>query len=173
MFAAMGSAASIEHVKNKSSACVEILRSLSHAISSYFGLTDYHRGHKEVDIYGDIQALCLDMETLGIHTFHPSRRVPPPTIRTKAGKVKKGKQGMTTGVRDVLEEGREALIEKGLFEKWKRRTGEMEDDEAAAAVDAPVSGSMFDDPHGTFNVDTSLDMEFGTECAFANVDDNE
>ncbi|ETW79919.1 hypothetical protein HETIRDRAFT_322779 [Heterobasidion irregulare TC 32-1] len=98
MFAAKGSAASMDHVKNKLLACVEVLHSLLYAISSYFGLTDHHRGHKEVDINGDIQALCLDMEVSTIHTFHTSRPVPLPITRTKAGKVKKGKRGTSTGV---------------------------------------------------------------------------
>lgn len=147
-----------------------MLRSLLYAFLTYFGLSDHYRGHKEVDIYADIQALCLDMEVTTVHMFHDSRHVPLLVTRTKAGKVKKERRGITTGVRDILKEGREVLLEKGLFKKWKRRTGEMEEDNAGAAADEPVLGSAFENPNGTLDFDTAFDTEFSAECAFANVD---
>ena len=167
MFATKGSATSIDYVNNKLLACVEVLWSLSYAVSTYFRLSDHHQGHKEVDIYRDIQALCLDIEVTTIHMFHESCHVPLPITRRKARKVKKG---TTTGVRDILEEGREALLEKGLFKKWKCRTGEMEEGEAGVAADEPVMGSAFKNPNGTLNFNTALDTEFSVECAFANVE---
>ncbi|KAI1790167.1 hypothetical protein LXA43DRAFT_523935 [Ganoderma leucocontextum] len=63
MFAAMGSNASIEHVQQKSSACVEVLRDLAHDVAEFFGVNDFHRGHRTVEAHGDIMALVLDLAT--------------------------------------------------------------------------------------------------------------
>jgi len=164
MYGAHGSASSMEHVKNKSSACVEVLRSLSHRVSGYFKLADYHRGHREVDIYGDIQSLCLDMETQKIHTIQ-RRSVPPPVIRTNAPKGKKAnkKTAPKSGVKDILVLGKEALMEKGLFERWKKRTGEVDEEDALQGEDEFASGTVFDAPEGTFDIDHAADPEVGQE----------
>lgn len=62
MIAARGSNASMNDLKHKSSATVEVLRSVSHAMTGFFGLADYHRQASEVDYEGDLRALCIDLK---------------------------------------------------------------------------------------------------------------
>ena len=76
MFAAQGANTSIEFVQNKSSACVEVLRSLVHDVAAHFGANDYHRRHCEVDYDGDLKALLVDLAEQDVHTLHSNRLVP-------------------------------------------------------------------------------------------------
>ena len=62
MIAARGSNASMKDLEHKSSATVEVLRTVSHAMTGFFGLADYHRQANEVDYDGDLRALCLDLK---------------------------------------------------------------------------------------------------------------
>ncbi|TFY74351.1 hypothetical protein EWM64_g9660 [Hericium alpestre] len=151
MFDAQSSGSSLDFIINKSSACVEVLRALAHAMTSFFGIADYHRGHREVDISSDVAALCLDMETQALHTFH-LRRVPPPVKATKK------------------EEGRDLLIHKGLFEKWKKRTGEADDEGADPEDNDLAVGTAFEDPNSALALDHSIDPELDDECPFGNAD---
>ncbi|KAF8070439.1 hypothetical protein FPV67DRAFT_1487410 [Lyophyllum atratum] len=174
MFAAMGSCASIEHVQTKSSACVEVLRTLSHEVSTWFGVRDFHRGRKEVSIDGDLTALCLDISVHAIHTRTRERHIPGlKTTSKQSGSRKKKKSGVYG---DVLEDGLENLTEKSMFEHWMARTGsggtDLYDDEGGYLGDSDLTegiNPVFADPDGQLDVDTAMDPEF-PECAFSNVD---
>jgi len=69
MFAALGSCASIEHIQEKSSACVEVLRKFTHEVSGWFHVRDFNQRHTQVSINGDIDALCLDLSIQNVHAF--------------------------------------------------------------------------------------------------------
>ncbi|KAF8061436.1 hypothetical protein FPV67DRAFT_1630829 [Lyophyllum atratum] len=180
---AMGSCASIDHVQNKSSACVEVLRCLSHEVTSWFGVRDYHRRRKEVSIDGDVAAICLDLSVHQVHTLTRNQKIAQPSAGTKK------KQGSATGgkggkkrrptVWDVLLEGMKMLTEKSMYEHWLRRTGSdgtgiFGDEEGERPEE--VDGSMeeygieaaFADPDGQMDVDAAMDPDF-PECPFSNV----
>ncbi|KAI1791172.1 hypothetical protein LXA43DRAFT_1142675 [Ganoderma leucocontextum] len=162
MFAAMGSNASIEHIQHKSSACVEVLRDIAHDVSQFFGLNDYRRGHREVSAHGDIMALLVDLGAQNIHTFTSQRHVPPPPSKSKRT------QKRETGVRDVLQEGMFMLTHRNLYRQWLERSGKggtgLYDGDAEWHNDSDVdvdvdiyTGTAFDDPNGTLDVDVNLD----------------
>ncbi|KAH9858437.1 hypothetical protein C2E23DRAFT_716977 [Lenzites betulinus] len=96
MFAAMGSNASMEHIVDKSSACVEVLRGVAHDVATFFGVNDYHRGHHEVNAQGDLKALLVDLAAARVHTFSSGRHVPPPPTRSSGQKQTQTKR--TTSV---------------------------------------------------------------------------
>ena len=156
----MGSCASIDHVQTKSSACVEVLRSLSHEVSDWFGVRDFHRGRKEVSIIADLQALCLDIATHKLHTTTADRHIISPAKQTK-GRAKK----TSSAVRDVLWDGVNMLMEKNLFDHWMKRTG-------TGAIDGDEGNDdlhpTFADPDGQMMVDTGVDPNF-PECPFSNI----
>ncbi|KAI0739878.1 hypothetical protein C8Q80DRAFT_1274910 [Daedaleopsis nitida] len=165
MFAAMGSSASIEHVQQKSSACVEVLRHLSHEMSTWFGVRDFHRRHKTVDCAADLQALCNDLEVQNVHTFKADRRVPPPPSKQAPKKTPK------SGVRDILQDGMVALVESNMFEQWLKRTGVGGTDLYSGAADGQeghgeedsMTGTAFDNPNGTLEVENDVDSDFETQ----------
>ncbi|KIM71540.1 hypothetical protein PILCRDRAFT_16981 [Piloderma croceum F 1598] len=154
MFAAMGSCASFNHVCDKSSACVEVLLSID----------------------ADIKALCVDLAAQNVHSFTSNRKVPPPppkkTAKVATTKPRRRKP-RKTGVRDVLLDGMVMLSEKGLFEHWMLRTGQGGTDiygtEVGEVSDEITTETAFDDPNGTMEVDTGVDLEFEAECPFSNV----
>ena len=167
----MGSCASIEHVQEKSSACVEVLRKLAHEVSSWFRVRDFNRQHTQVSIDADIAALCLDLSVQKVHTFIRKRKIhnsSPPKSRTTAKQK--------TGVRDVLLDGMEMLTEKGMYEHWLQRTGASGMDLYGADPEAGMLEvgdfdvePAFADSNGRMEVDSSLDPEFEAECAFTNI----
>ena len=69
MFAALGSCASIEHIQDKLSACVQILRKFAHEVSGWFHVRDFNQQHTQVSINSDISALCLDLSVQKVHGF--------------------------------------------------------------------------------------------------------
>lgn len=173
MFAAMGSCASIAHVQEKSSACVEVLRRLAHEMASWFLVRDFNRKRTEVSINGDITALCLDISVQKIHVLDPHRKVQNTTTQRK-NRVKKN-----SAVRDVLLDGMKMLKEKGMFEHWLKRTGEEGTDlygsDAEAGMNVETLDDMdveapFGDPDGRMEVDPATDPDFAQECPFSNVD---
>lgn len=177
MFAAMGSCASINHIQNKSSACVEVLRRLAHEVTEWCGISDHHQRRTQVSIDADIKALCLDLATQTVHTFTSQRKVPPPIVKktsTAMSAKPRNRKRRTTGVRDVLLEGMVMLTEKSMFEHWLQRTGQGGTDLYAAepeeVSDDFVTDTAFDDPEGRMEVDTGMDPEFEGECPFSNAD---
>jgi len=106
MFAAMGSCASILHVQEKSSACVEVLRKFAKEISTWFGLKDYNRRHTEVSVDADIMAICLDLSVSEVHTLKVGRKLKVKSTSKKAASTRKKP---VSAVRDVLLEGMQIL----------------------------------------------------------------
>jgi hypothetical protein len=130
----------------------------------------------EVSVDADISHLCLDIKEQQLHTFQFGRHIPPP--RNKSGRNKQRK----SGVRDILQDGREMLTEGGLFKKWQQRDTIPNDHDArdpAGMVEAEefiddtdfITDSAFDNPNGALHmdIDVSLDMDFESECPFSNV----
>lgn len=154
----------MDDIQNKSSACVEVLRSLTHDVATYFNVTDFHRSHQEVSIEGDLEALLIDLNEQSIHSYRANRRVPPPHMKKRKGTQNARKQKRTTGVRDVLTEGLQALTRTKLFEKWRNRTMEdgdgTGDDTADGLDDTMDTGYGFDEPEGAMDVDVNEDEEF-------------
>lgn len=171
MFAAMGSCASIEHVQTKSSACVEVLRTMAHEMSSWFQVRDFHRGKKEVSVDGDIAALCLDIAIHRVHIRTSNRWIISSSEQTQTGlgrnKKRKKKKSL---VRDVLTEGMQMLTEKHLYKYWLKRSTDPSACETSVDQDddeldiAPA----FADPDGQLFVDTAADPDF-VECSYSNV----
>ena len=169
MFAALGSCASIQYIQEKSSACVEVLRKISHNISSWAGSRDLNRRHNEVSIRADIAALCLDLGVQSVHTFS-KRTISLPMEQTRQ---KKGNNKKSCAVKDVLLEGRSKLIEHNMFEDWKNRTmGGGLYEETDVYGDEVDDDMVFGDPSGELAVDTAMDAEF-TDCPFSNADVND
>ncbi|KAF5378547.1 hypothetical protein D9615_007075 [Tricholomella constricta] len=174
MFAAMGSCASIEHVQTKSSACVEVLRSLSHEITWWFGVQDFHRRKKEVSIDADLAALCLDISIHTVHTGTKDRPILRISATKKPGNTNKKKAHIFW---DVMQSGMEMLTEKSMFEHWKTRTGssatgiygEANEGGEGSVIDGLEIDSAFSNPKGRLDVDTAMDPEF-PEASFSNVD---
>jgi hypothetical protein len=169
MFAAMGSCASINHIQNKSSACVEVLCRLAHEVTKWCGISDHHWRCTQVSIDADIKALFLDLATQNVHTFTSQRKVPPPIIKktsTAMSAKPRNRKRRTTSVRDVLLEGMVMLTEKSMFEHWLQRTGQGGTDLYAAEPEE----AAFDDLEGRMEVDTGMDPEFKGECPFSNAD---
>ena len=165
MFAALGSCASIEHIQEKSSACVEILRKFAHEISAWFRVRDFNRQHTQVSINSDIDALCLDLSIQKVHVFTRNRKIY--TIGPSNSRSIQKKQA----VRDVLKDGLQILSEKNMFENWLERTG-------AGGTDlycSDLEGEDFEveegfaDVNGTMEVDCALDPELELECPFSNI----
>ncbi|TFY76948.1 hypothetical protein EWM64_g7063 [Hericium alpestre] len=165
MFAALGSGVTMDYIIKKSSACVEVLRRLSHEMTSYFGVADFHRGRREVNIRGDIHALCLDLATHAIHEQTRERRVPlPATAKPKGRSARYPDPKAHTAVRDVLVDGHAALLEGHLFEHWMKRTGKggtdiYPDDDRQADTATFGEGTGFEDPDGRMDVNTAIDEE--------------
>ena len=166
MFAALGSCASISHVQEKSSACVEVLRHLAHELSSWFGVSSFNRRHTEVSIDGDIAALCLDISIQKLHVFTSGRKLSSPasnpTVTSKKNKKK-------SAVHDVLLEGMKMLTEQEMYSRWLKRT------ESADGIDVEDYGhfdyageAAFADPNGRMAVDPAMDLDFEKECPFTN-----
>lgn len=166
MFAALGSCASMDQIRTRASGCVEFMRQIAHDITSWSGVRDHHRARKDVDSFGDIMALCLDMETHRLHTFTPGRQVP--AIVSAKLKKKCPKNAPTTSVRDVLLEGMKMLTEKGLFNQWKSRSmhaSNLELDTNEEGGENGIQGegedictdTVFDNPNGRLDVETGLD----------------
>ena len=169
MFAAMGSCASIEYVQEKSSACVELLRSIAHAMSVWVGTRDLNRRHKEVSVRSDIAALCLDLAVQGVHTASKRSITLSPTQTREAKNMNK------SAVKDILLEGRKKLVDHGMFDDWMKRTMSgrtLEDEGGDMGNDEVDNDLVFSDPNGQLAVDIALDSNF-TECPFSNVDINE
>lgn len=159
---AQGSNASVEYVQDKASGNVDVLRSVLQQFADFFGVSDYHRRHREVNADADIAAIRLDLEDHGVHKLTGSRRVPPPKSRGK----KKTKRSRITAVRDVLMEGMVGLTEGGLFEKWKKRTSEEEAEEIETG-NGQGNGQGEDSDEAEDNVrgneDDEQDQGFGFE----------
>jgi hypothetical protein len=174
MFAAMGSCASIDHVQEKSSACVEVLRKLAYEMSSWFGSRDFNRKRTEVSIDADIAAICLDLSIQKVHSLRPNRKIQSSTNNTQ-----KKKQERNSPVRDVLLDGMKMLIEKGMYGHWLKRTGAGGTDLYGSDPEVGTTVEMFDeievegmfgDPDGGMEVDPAMDPDFAQECPFSNVD---
>jgi hypothetical protein len=172
MFAALGSCASIEHIQEKSSACVEILQKFAHDILGWFRVRDFNRRHTQVSINSDISALCLNLSVQKVHNFTRHRKIYT-TGSTSRGSKKK------PAVRDILKDGLQMLSEKNMFNNWLERTG-------TGGVDLfgsdPEVGGMnvvevddfevevgFAEANGNMEVDCALDPELEVECPFSNV----
>ncbi|KAJ3513287.1 hypothetical protein NMY22_g15085 [Coprinellus aureogranulatus] len=171
LFAALGSSASIRYIQTKSSACVEVLRTLAHQMSEWFGGKDTNRQHLEVSVAADIEALCTDIAMHQLHKLTPNRRVQDPQSQTTSRKTPRA-------VVDVLDEGMKMLFVRGMFDQWKNRTApgsHVESDTLVGTVEVDENGVVecegaFEDPDGQIEVDTGLDREFSSECAFSNFD---
>lgn len=189
----MGSCASIAHVQEKSSACVEVLRRLAHEMASWFLVRDFNRQRTEVSINGDISALCLDISVQKIHVLNPRRKV----LNTTTGTTQRKTGGRRdSGVRDVLLDGMKMLMDKDMYGHWLKRTGAEGTDlygsdaeagmtegmdlyglEAEAGMNVERSDDMdvegaFVDPDGRMEVDPAIDPDFAQECPFSNIDIN-
>jgi hypothetical protein len=164
----MGSCASIEHVQEKSSACVEVLRKLAHKVSSWFRVRDFNRKHTQVSINADITALCLDLSVQKVHTFKRRWKIhipSPPKSHTAKQK---------TAVRDILLDGMEMLTEKRMYEHWLQRTGADlygadPKVEMMGEVEDFDAGPAFANSNGRLEVDPASDPEFEAECPFTNL----
>jgi hypothetical protein len=99
MFAALGSCASIFHVQEKSSACVEVLRYLAQEFSTWFGVSSFNCHHTEVSIDVDIAALSLDISIQKLHNFTSNHKLISPASNSTAV-TKKSKR--KSAVHDVL-----------------------------------------------------------------------
>ena len=166
MFAAMGSCASIEHVQEKSSACVEILRKFAHEVSDWFRVRDFNRKHTQVSINSDISALCLDLSIQKIHSFTRNRKIYPTGSASRAKKH--------SAVRDILKEGLQMLSEKSMFDNWLERTATGLGDQFGSDPDVDeVEGFEvevgFAEANGSMEVDCAMDPELEVECPFSNV----
>jgi hypothetical protein len=171
MFAALGSCASIEHVQEKSSACVEILRKFAHEVSGWFCVRDFNRGHTQVSINSDISALCLDLSVQKVHSFTRHRKIYTTGLTSHGNKKKQA-------VRDILKEGLQMLSEKKMFDGWRERTGtdgtdlygsDPEGGMIAEADNFEVEVG-FAEANGNMEVDCALDPELEVECPFSNVE---
>lgn len=169
MFAAKGSSASVEDVKNKSSACVEILREIAHSTTKFLGVRDHHRGRTEVRVESDIDALCLDLKAAGVHHLTSNRHIPPPKTRSKTN-PKNAKKGLTTGVKDILRDGMLMLGQKNMFAQWKSRSASGGADLYGGDKDALDRDTGFDEPEGRLDVDTTADPEFADKAMEAGGD---
>lgn len=181
MFAALGSCASITHIQEKSSACVEVLRKLAHEMSLWFGINSFNRAHSEVSINADILALCLDISVQNLHTFTHNRVIQLPTTKSK----KTTSTTKKSAVRDVLADGMQMLTEKSMYEHWLKRTGasgadlyDNEGDEEGGvegAIDREGEVDLegpFADPEGRMDVDPGQDQEFELECPLTDVNES-
>jgi hypothetical protein len=119
MFAALGSCASIFHVQEKSSACVEVLRYLAQEFSTWFGVSSFNCHHTEVSIDADIAALSLDISMQQLHIFTFNHKLTPPASNSTASTKKSKRKSV---VYDVLLEGMRMLTEQGMYSRWLRRT---------------------------------------------------
>lgn len=165
MFAALGSCASISHVQDKSSACVEVLRHLANEMSSWFGVSSFNRRHTEVSIDGDIAALCLDISIQKLHIFTPNRKLAPPAAGPAATRKSKKK----SAVHDILLEGMKMLTEQGMYSRWMSRMGSEDGIDVEDGFE--YSGeAAFADPSGRMAVDPGMDPDFEKECPFTNAD---
>lgn len=168
MFAALGSCASIGHVQEKSSACVEVLRHLAHEMSSWFGVSSFNRRHTEVSINGDIEALCLDISIQKLHIFTRNRKLSLPTSDSTTATRKSKKKPV---VRDVLLEGMKMLTEQDMYNRWFRRTESADGTDVEDHSGFDYSGdAAFSDPNGRMTVDPAMDLDFEKECPFTNTD---
>lgn len=154
----------MEHIQEKSSACVELLRNIAHDMSVWIGSRDFNRHHTEVSIRADILALCLDLAIQGVHTVSQRKFPFVPSSSTQ----NKGQKNKKSAVKDVLHEGRIKLVEQGMFDSWKKRTLIFEDEGLEREVDDD-SDATFGDPNGQLIVDVAMDPDF-MECPFSNVD---
>lgn len=167
MFAALGSCASIGHVQDKSSACVEVLRHLAHEMSSWFGISSFNRRHTEVSIDGDIAALCLDISIQKLHIFTPNRKLSPPTSDSTPTTRKSKK----SAVHDTLSDGMRMLTEQEMFNRWLRRTESADGTDVEDCDGFEYSGeAAFAHPSGRMTVDPAMDLDFEKECPFSNAD---
>jgi hypothetical protein len=170
MFAAMGSCASIGHVQEKSSACVEVLRHLANEMSSWFGISSFNRRHTEVSINADIEALCLDISIQKLHIFTRNRKLSLPTSETTTTTRKTKK----SAVHDVLLEGMRMLTEQEMFNRWFQRTESADGNYGTDVEDHggfEYSGeAAFANPNGRMTVDPGMDLGFEKECPFTNTD---
>ena len=108
MFAALGSCASIEHIQEKSSACVEILHKFAHELSGWFHVRDFNRCHTQVSINSDIEALCLDLTIQNVHGFTRNSKIYiMGPMNSRSGKTKKA-------IQDVLMDGSRGCPKKKL-----------------------------------------------------------
>ena len=112
MFAAMGSCASIEYIQEKSSACIELLQRIAHAMSVWVRTCDLNQRHKEVSIKSDIAALCLDLAIQDVHMV--SKRMIT-LIPTQTREVKNANK---SAVKDILLEGRKKLVDHETDNEW-------------------------------------------------------
>jgi hypothetical protein len=168
MFAALGSCASIGHVQDKSSACVEVLRHLAHEMSSWFGVSRFNRRHTEVSIDGDIAALCLDISIQKLHIFTPNRKLSPPASDSTATARKSKKK---SAVHDILLEGMKMLTEQGMYSRWLSRVGSVDGTDVEDGDGFEYLGeAAFADPSGRMAVDPAMDPDFEKECPFTNAD---
>lgn len=153
LFAALGSCASIGHIQHKVSGPVELLRTLSRDVATYFEIADPNRRSSTVDAEADIRALMVDLKESQVHTFVPGRRV------AQTGQ-KKGKPGAL----DIFTEGKEVL-EHGAFRDWKNRTGKLGAD--IFGCDVEYQQDMVGDPaadSGGAGDDQELLVEFDVEA---------
>ena len=164
MFAALGSCASIGHVQDKSSACVEVLRHLAHEMSSWFGVSSFNRHHTEVSIDGDIAALCLDISIQKLHNFTPDRKLSLPTSTTRKSKK-------NSAVHDNLLEGMRMLMEQGMYNRWFQRMESVDGTDVEDGDGFEYSGeAAFADPSGRMMADSAMHWDFENECPFTNAD---
>lgn len=159
IFATLGSNATITHIQEKSSACVEVLRMLAHEMTAWFGIGDHNRGHSDVTAEADLAALCLDLSIHHVYVLTPG---PAPKTRGK-------KAARTTAVRDVLLDGMTMLSEQNLYQDWLARTGTAGTDIYSGDADVVnedlelATGTVFEDPNGTMDVDTTLDPDLADD----------
>jgi len=170
MFAALGSCASIEHIQDKLSACVQILRKFAHEVSGWFHVRDFNQQHTQVSINSDISALCLDLSVQKVHGFTWHCKIYT-TGSTSRGSKKK------QAVQDILKEGLQMLSEKNMFNNWLERTGTGGTDLYGADPEGGMMAEMddfevevgFAEANESMEVDCALDPELEVDCPFSNV----
>ncbi|KAF8979824.1 hypothetical protein BDQ17DRAFT_1439269 [Cyathus striatus] len=153
MFAALGSNASIEHIQNKSSACVEALRVLMHEVANWFGVA--------VDSSSDINALCINLKLQKVHVLTPNC-----VIHTTGQK--------SQAVQDVLRDGM-CVLALHMHKEWAERSAmfeeeeEISDDEDLFNDDKQEIGlNLYD--YGTGTTATTLqDGDFEVEEGFTDL----
>ena len=131
-------------------------------MSSWFGTGSFNRRHTEVNIDGDVAALCLDISMQKLHIFVPNRKISLPASKSAATARKSKKK---SAVHDILLEGMQMLTEQEMYTRWLRRTESVDgmDVEDHEGLDY-LGDTAFADPNGRMTVDPAMDQDFGKEC---------
>jgi hypothetical protein len=108
----------MDNIVERASGSVEILRGILHSMTRWLNSRDPHRRKTEVDPHGDILTLCSSLKTSRIHELVSPRHVPAAKTKVK----KKKNQSPPSGVKDVMELGRQKTGSGGGFTRWMKNS---------------------------------------------------